>query len=168
MSDNHLTDLLIDLAKEDVKFIICGGVAAVLHGVERMTLDLDIAIDFETANIQKFLSVIKQTHLVPRAPIPGETLLDPAKIKLLIQEKNARVFTFTDEEKPWRQIDVFITEDHAYNHILSDTVSMIIGGYKMLVVTKERLIQMKRAITPIREKDIHDIQILIRLQEKYE
>ena len=166
MSNNHLTDLLVDLAKEDVKFIICGGVAAVLHGVERMTLDLDIAIDMETSNVHKFLTVIKETHLVPRAPIPSETLLDPEKIKMLIQEKNARVFTFTDEEKPWRQIDVFITEDHAYHHILDDTVTMVIGGYKMLVVTKERLIQMKQAITPMREKDIHDIKILIRLQDK--
>lgn len=166
MSQNHLTDFLVELSKEDVKFIICGGVAAVLHGVERMTLDLDISIDMEISNIMKFLTVVKRLQLVPRAPIPGETLLDPEKIKVLIQEKNARVFTFTDNDKPWRQIDVFLTDDHAYHCILSDTVSMVIGGYKMLVVTKERLIMMKQAIKPMRAKDTHDLQILLRLQDK--
>ncbi len=166
MSQNHLTDFLVELAKNEVRFIICGGVAAVLHGVERMTLDLDITIDMEYSNIVKFLSVVKHLQLVPRAPIPCETLLDPEKIKVLIEEKNARVFTFTDKEKPWRQIDVFLTDDNAYNRIISDTEIMIIGGYRMQVVTKERLIQMKQAITPVREKDIHDIQILTKMQDK--
>jgi hypothetical protein len=166
MSNNHLSDLLIELAKGEVKFIICGGVAAVLHGVERMTLDLDISLEMEPVNILKFLDVIKRSNLIPRAPIPSETLLDPEKIKLLIREKNARVFTFTDKDKPWRQIDIFLTDDHAYNHILSDTVTILIGGYKMLVVNKERLILMKQAVIPIREKDIHDIKELTRLREK--
>ena len=166
MSQNHLTDFLVELSREEVKFIICGGVAAVLHGVERMTLDLDISIDMEMANVLKFLSVVNRLQLVPRAPIPGETLLDPEKVRVLIQEKNARVFTFTDNEKPWRQIDVFLTDDHAYHRILSDTMIMEIGGYKMLIVTKERLIQMKKAVKPVREKDIHDIQVLTRLQDK--
>lgn len=38
---NHLKDILKELTERGVQFVICGGVALVLHGVERMTLDLD-------------------------------------------------------------------------------------------------------------------------------
>jgi len=35
-------EFLTVLSRERVKFIVCGGVAAVLHGVERVTMDLDL------------------------------------------------------------------------------------------------------------------------------
>jgi intracellular sulfur oxidation DsrE/DsrF family protein len=38
--NNHLKDILTALAKKGVRFVVCGGVAVALHGVERMTLDL--------------------------------------------------------------------------------------------------------------------------------
>jgi len=164
MSDNHLTDLLVALAKADVKFIICGGVAAVLHGVERMTLDLDITVDMKNGNMKKFLDIIGHSDLKPRVPIPSETLLDPEKIRHLVEEKNARVFTFTDMDKPWRQVDVFLTDDYAYHTLLHDTETIQIGGYPMLVVSKDRLIQMKKSVHPQREKDLLDIKSLTRLK----
>lgn len=153
--------MLVSFTEAEVKFIICGGVAAVLHGVERMTLDLDISIDMKQENIKRFINVLKDTQLEPRVPIPSETLLDPEKINTLIKEKNARVFTFTDPEKPWKQVDIFLTEDYSYNRLLSDSVTIEIGGYPMLVISKEKLIAMKRGITPLRSKDALDINELL-------
>lgn len=40
---NHLKEIIYRLADRGIDFIIGGGVAAVLHGVERVTMDLDIA-----------------------------------------------------------------------------------------------------------------------------
>lgn len=154
--------MLVSFTKAEVKFIICGGVAAVLHGVERMTLDLDISIDMEQENIRKFICALREIELEPRIPIPSETLLDPGKIRTLIEEKNARVFTFTDPDKPWKQVDIFLTEDYSYNRLLSDSVTIKIAGYPMLVISKEKLILMKQAVRPIRSKDTLDISELLR------
>ena len=41
---NHINEILFALADEGVEFILGGGVAAVLHGVERVTLDIDLDI----------------------------------------------------------------------------------------------------------------------------
>ena len=38
---NHLKEIITTLADNEVEFIICGGVALALHGVERMTMDID-------------------------------------------------------------------------------------------------------------------------------
>ncbi len=44
---NHLELILSELKMQNVRFIVCGGVAAVLHGVERMTMDIDISLDLD-------------------------------------------------------------------------------------------------------------------------
>lgn len=79
-SPTYLVDLLIALTQARVRFIVAGGVAVVLHGVERMTLDLDIALNQDRDNMERFLQFAATNGLVPRAPIPAETLLDTSAI----------------------------------------------------------------------------------------
>lgn len=42
--ENYLKEMLVTLTDAGVEFVVGGGVACVLHGVERVTLDLDIAV----------------------------------------------------------------------------------------------------------------------------
>ena len=39
MTTNFYSDFLVALAQAKIKFVVAGGVAAVLHGVERVTGD---------------------------------------------------------------------------------------------------------------------------------
>jgi hypothetical protein len=50
--------LLDRLRDAKVEFCIIGGVAAVLHGVTRMTIDLDIAAPFTEENLTRLLSAL--------------------------------------------------------------------------------------------------------------
>lgn len=67
---NYLKELLLALADAGVEAVVGGGVACVLQGVERMTLDLLLAIAFDRANLLRFLSVMQAQGLTPRAPVP--------------------------------------------------------------------------------------------------
>lgn len=160
---NHLKDLLSVLARENVNFIVCGGVAVVLHGVERMTLDLDISVDMDHDNVHRFLSVMKSEKMTPRAPIPAETLLDSERVKKIVSEKNAFVFTFLDLKNPYRQIDVFLTADYSYRTLRGHTMTLDVDGHSISILTKEKLLEMKRSIHPPRDKDLADIKALERL-----
>ena len=42
------------LKKHDVKYVICGGLAVNLHGVPRMTADIDIILDMNQENLLRF------------------------------------------------------------------------------------------------------------------
>ena len=75
-ANDHLFEILLALNRLKVKFVVCGGVAAVLLGVERMTVDLDIAIDFKPENVKKFIVAMKQLGLTPRAPVQPEVLFE--------------------------------------------------------------------------------------------
>ncbi|MBD3420547.1 MAG: hypothetical protein GF398_10555 [Chitinivibrionales bacterium] len=39
-----------------------------LHGVERMTPDLDLSIDMTKSNVNKFLEIMEELGLSPRVP----------------------------------------------------------------------------------------------------
>lgn len=163
---NHLKEIITTLAENEVKFIICGGVALVLHGVERMTMDLDISIDLTDKNIQKFLNVMKALNLEPRAPVPADSLLDPEKRKLMINEKNALVFTFIDSKNPYKQVDVFLADNLSYDFLKDDVDKINISDYNIELISKKGLLKMKKDINPRRDKDDYDIKFLEKMIKK--
>ncbi len=153
----HLIELLTRLLDKNVEFIICGGLASVYHGVERMTMDLDISLNFEKQNVQRFIDAMKTLKMKPRVPERPESLLDKERIEFFIKEKNALVFTFIDPDIPFKQIDVFLTKENSYQSIISDTIEIKIMNKTTRIVSIKKLIEMKESIEPIREKDKFDI-----------
>jgi hypothetical protein len=163
--ESHLIEILCTLQARGVDFVVAGGVAMVLHGVERMTLDLDVAVSLEPENLKRFLSALSQLNLVPRAPIPADTILDAARVEELIQEKNALVFTFWNPQEPYRQIDMFLTRENSFDDLIADAHALIIRGRTIRVASRRKLIEMKSRVRPIREKDLNDIKALTKIDE---
>jgi hypothetical protein len=160
---NHLKEIITTLDEDGVRFIICGGVAMVLHGIERMTMDIDLAIDMTAHNLRKFLAAMKKLQLKPRAPVPAESLLDPEQRRIFIEEKNALVFTFIDTANPFRQVDIFLTDKLSFNALKGDAEQLAIGGHTVKLLSKKKLLELKRSIKPLRDKDIFDIQALEKI-----
>ncbi len=153
----EIIDLLID---KDVNFIVAGGVAVVLQGVERMTMDLDVAVEMDRENLKKFLSAMSELKLVPRVPIPAESILDKSVVKMMVEQKNALVFTFIDPKEPFRQVDLFLAPGLTYGELINDVELKIINMRPQKVLTKEKLIELKQKVDPIRDKDVFDIKAL--------
>lgn len=158
--DSHLHEIIGTLAGGGVDFIVCGGVALVLHGVERMTLDLDLSVGMDHDNLERFLHAMKKLGLVPRVPVPAESLLDVEKRREMVHEKNALVFSFFDPKNPYRQVDVFIADSFSYDALKNHVETVKIGKVNVRLLTKEKLLDMKRAINPPRDKDLFDIKAL--------
>lgn len=163
---NHLQEIIVGLADSRIKFIVCGGVAAVLQGVERMTVDIDIALEKSEENTRTFLQCMETLSLQPRAPVAAEVLLEPEKIAVLITEKNAFVFSFVDEQNPYRQLDVFLRDEFDYNALYKQADSIWIDGRSVLVLSKSQLIDLKTRTHPVRDKDLWDLKELRKLLEQ--
>lgn len=159
----HLRDIIIGLADAQVDFVIAGGVACVLQGVERFTLDLDIAVNLTPKNLSRFLSVMKTQGLVPRVPVQPESLIDPEVRKMMIEEKNALVFTFIDLNDPRRHVDLFLRDDLSFDRLNAKVDKVSLDGREVKVTSVEKLLQIKQSIDPLRDKDILDIIALKRL-----
>ncbi len=163
--ESHLIETLCTLQDRGVDFVVAGGVAAVLHGVERMTLDLDVAVSLDPYNLRRFLSALDQLRLVPRAPIPADTILDDARVEELIREKNALVFTFWNPQEPYRQIDMFLTRENSFDDLVADAHALNIRGRTIRVASRRKLIEMKGRVRPVREKDLNDIKALTKIDD---
>ena len=137
----------------------------VFHGVERMTMGLDISLNMEPGNIKKFLAAVKQLGLKPRVPVPPESLLDKKMVDFFIREKKAIVFTFIDPDYPYRQIDVFLGSDKSYHSLKNHTTEAMAGDRRVKIISIEKLIEMKLEIIPPRDKDKLDIAALKRMRE---
>lgn len=62
MARRHVqqTSALIELlCASGLEFAIVGGVAAVMHGSARMTLDLDVIMDFSVPNLERLLEALR-------------------------------------------------------------------------------------------------------------
>lgn len=165
---DHLTEILVTLADERVDFIVGGGVAAVLHGVERVTMDLDIAVSWDEQNLRRFIAAMRALRLEPKMPVAPELLLDRQSLDLLRHSKGALVFSFRDPEDPIRLVDVFIKPELAFDVLSPDAVPVSLHGRIIRVVSARRLLAIKQAIAPPRPKDELDISALKAIIERSE
>lgn len=60
---NRLRDVFACFQRSDVRYVVIGGIAAVLHGVPRATFDLDILIDATPDNASRLLHALSAAGL---------------------------------------------------------------------------------------------------------
>lgn len=165
---NHINEILFALTDANVEFVVGGGVAAVLHGVERVTLDIDLALDMDPSNVEKFLHVIHGLGLQPRVPFPARDLMSREAVQRMITEKGALVFSFVDFDRPLRQVDIFLQDNLSFGELSHDAREVVIENRKIKIIGIAKLLEIKRAISPLRDKDLIDIKELERLQYRSE
>jgi hypothetical protein len=85
---NRLQDVFRSFQQHDVRYVVIGGIASILHGVPRDTFDLDILIEATPENAHSlsrklFLFASSRNipwRLIPRAitccKAPGESIRD--------------------------------------------------------------------------------------------
>ena len=61
--------LFASLNRGSVKYMIAGGVAVNLYGIERSTADIDIVLELEKTNVLKFIKSARRLGLEPKVPV---------------------------------------------------------------------------------------------------
>lgn len=65
------------LNEANVKYLVCGGIAVNLYGIQRATADIDIALSLDEDNLRRFISVANELGLKPKIPVKLDELLNP-------------------------------------------------------------------------------------------
>ena len=60
---NRLRDVFRSFQQNDVKYVVIGGIASILHGVPRATFDLDILIEATPENAKRLLQALLDAGL---------------------------------------------------------------------------------------------------------
>lgn len=149
----------------EVKYLVCGGIAVNLYGIERATADIDIAIKLDEDNLTRFISVAKELGLKPKIPAKLEELIKPEKRKEWIAEKNMVVFTLYDENAPFFLVDIFVEEPFDFQTVYKKRKEIILDDIPIHLVPIDVLIEMKEKTG--RPQDKADAYYLRKIMEEW-
>lgn len=144
MVQNRFLRLIDCLVRHDVRFIIVGGVAAVLQRVPVNTIDFDLVHDRSKDNVTRLLRALDELQAVfrddPRRLRPNEShLLGPGHC--LLEAGNLK-------------LDVLgaIDPGGTFEELLSGSELLNVGGFDVHVLTLPKLIEIKRGLTRPKDK----------------
>lgn len=151
-------DIFRKFNEKQLDYVVIGGVALVMHGVVRMTADLDLVVALDRSNLEKLVEAMEDLGYRPRVPEPATALLDPEKRKVLREEKNMEVFSFYAPAKPLALMDIMINEVLPFQTIRDNAVFMSLETTRIPVASIDDLIALKRISG--RRQDLEDIEAL--------
>jgi len=129
--------------KHNVRYLVIGGIAAVLHGVPRATFDLDILIEANEENAQKLLNALEDSRFGTASMIDAKELISH-EITIFQDRVRIDVQTFTpgiDFLSAWENKE-----------------TMNYQGQEFYVLSKTDLVSSKKAAG--RDRDLEDVRLL--------
>jgi hypothetical protein len=144
-----------------VRYLIVGAVAVNLHGVPRMTADLDLMIDMAESNLRRFVETTAALGYRPRVPVAADAILDPAKRSEWRESKSMVMFTWLHSARPYEEIDIFLENPIDFESAYLNRTDMPIQDFTISIAGISDLIALKRLAG--RDQDRSDIDALTRL-----
>jgi len=154
--------ILRSLYHHGVRYLIVGGLAVNLHGIPRMTTDLDIVLATDQDNLTKLLICLNELGFYPSLPIPAEDILDSDKRQEWIDEKNMIAFTFIHESVSMGEVDIVLQNAVDFEEAFQKRTVLVVDDYEIYLISILHLQQMKRNTG--REQDNSDIEMLKRIK----
>lgn len=141
-------DVLDELERGGVRYVVTGGVAVVLHGHRRAVVDLDIVVDPAPEETNRALFALAHAGFVASIP------LSLSMVSVL------RMF-----DQSQREVDVFVRCYVPFEELWNDSERVRIGdGSSMArVASLEHLLRFKRT-NSCRPQDLLDIEGLLALE----
>jgi hypothetical protein len=146
------------LAAAQVRFVLVGGLALVLHGLDRLTADVDLVIDLSAESAQAAVKALTAAGYRPLAPVDPLALADPVQRRKWQAERNMQVFSFWDSSNTRPTVDIMLSPEVPFGELWTAAATMDVGGHEVRVASIEHLIRMKSAAG--RPQDAADIERL--------
>lgn len=136
MAKTELLATLHGLAEADVKFVVVGGVAAILAGAILNTVDVDVVYAVDDENLDKLGRLLDRMHAIYRDPAgrriaPTIERLRSERVNLLTTDLG-RLDALQDIGHGWR-----------YETLIPWSLTEDVGGVHVLVLGLSRVIEAK-------------------------
>ena len=136
-------NLFSSLNKESVKYMVAGGIAVNLYGIERATADIDIILKLDKKNLLKFVKVAKKLGLKPKLPLALDDFIDEERRKGWIVDKDMVVYSLYDAKNPFFLLDIFVEEPFNFDEVYEERKKIEFENTIIPLVPIKALIAMK-------------------------
>jgi hypothetical protein len=137
------------LARAKVDFILCGGLAALLHGSSLLTRDVDVVCPMDSENLERIFEALAELNPCHR--------MTPQRLPFTLDQARAgglkNLYLATD----WGQLDCLgeIKGLGSFQDCLPLSQSLRISGLEIRTLTLDALITSKQAMG--RPRDLHAV-----------
>ncbi|MCI0512311.1 nucleotidyltransferase [candidate division KSB1 bacterium] len=145
---NRYLDVFKSFQKNNVKYVVIGGIASILHGVPRATFDLDILIEATPQNAARLLAALIEANLGTALLTNTDEIL---KHEISIFQDRIRIDVQTQ------------TPGLDFDDAWKNRLVLYYQGQEFYILSKDDLIISK--LTAGREIDLSDVRLL-KLAEK--
>jgi hypothetical protein len=156
-------DISRKLNEAGVRYLVAGGVAVNMHGVPRMTYDLDLLVDLEDGNLRTLLTLLDGWGFTPRVPVDILDLANGDLREEWIRDKGMKAFNLRNEEWALSEIDIIIDSPVSFEQAMENAVTVKVSGVGIPLVSIPDLILMKTGTG--RDQDAADIRYLEQVRD---
>ena len=146
-------------------YSIVGGFALIMHGSNRFTPDINVAVSLEGDNPMKFVKALIDAGLEPPVGVDTSLYGDPSVRATWANEKDMRFLIFTDTDLPTFSIQLFneYPMPMSFDELIADSVEVDIAGQMAKICSKKHLIEMKKIAW--RNQDRDDVEALTIIED---
>lgn len=156
-------DLFSALERHKVEYVLIGGLAISLHGIERATMDIDVTVAMTPENLASLVEMARALGMTPVLPVELGALADIAQLAQWHRERNLDAFALKAPGTAGITLDVLLYPPVDFAGMRERAVTFHAGEVAVLVACIDDLIALKQAVG--RPIDLTDIEHLKRLQE---
>lgn len=155
-------DVFAALNDARIDYAVCGGLAVVLYGYARLTVDLDLIVGLDKENLAKLYDVLAKMNYRFKIPIKKEDFIQKQRLQKLEREKNMKVVSFYNTDDPMKVIDVGVNLPNV-DEILKKKKYVKIKKLKVPIISMAQLIKMKEDLA--RPRDLNDVKNLKKIEK---
>lgn len=149
------------LNNNNVRYLVCGGLAVNIYGIPRMTADIDILLDFDEKNILNFENAVKHLLFQSVIPLTIKSFVNKEDRLKAIKEKNLIAYSYFNSMAGYMNLDVLLDTPIDFEVLWSQKTERLVTGTKINIVSIEHLIALKKYANRI--QDQNDVLLLSKL-----
>ena len=152
-----------------VRYVVVGGLAVVLHGHARLTVDVDLVVDLDEKQALKAIDALVGMGLHPRVPVNPRDFADRSIREGWIRDRGMQVFSMFDPSNPMLVVDLFVEHPVPFGELWLRSEEFALRDTTVRVASIPDLIHLKRAAgRPQDQADIEQLEAILKAKQKRE
>jgi hypothetical protein len=156
--------VLVEFRERNIRYVLVGGLAVLLHGIDRLTADIDLVVDLAPAQAAKAVDALLELGFRTHAPVDARQFADAAVRERWHRESGMLVLSFWDPQNRRPTVDLFANYPLDFELLFRDSLLLPLTATTVRVASLDHLISIKRAAG--RPKDLDDADRLAELRDR--
>jgi hypothetical protein len=152
------------LQRAGIDYLVVGELAVNLHGIPRMTYNIDLIISLEKGNVLRTVGLLQRWGYRPMASVDPADMARPSMRKRWKEEKNMKALCFCHDQSGMREIDLIFEAIRPFSALKRRAARISVDGMRVPVVSLDDLILMKEQTGQKQDRD--DIELLRALRAR--